>query len=211
MTTVFVSATGTAVGKTWTAMRLAERWRAHGRAVVARKPAQSFDPADPSPTDAELLGSATGEAPETVCPSHRWYETPMAPCMAADALGRPAFTTAELVTELGPGPPVGVRLVEGAGGPRSPLAADGDNVDLARALGARAVVLVADAGLGTVNAVRLATDAFHGFEVLTLLNRFDPSTDLHRRNRAWLTGAGHRILVTTAELGAAIDARLPSL
>jgi dethiobiotin synthetase len=210
MTTVFVSATGTEIGKTWTAVRLTERWLAQGRSVVARKPAQSFDPADPDPTDAARLGAATGEAAETVCPPHRWYELPMAPCMAAEALGRPPFTTAQLAAEIGPEPLGALRLVEGAGGARSPLAADGDNVDLARALGVRLVVVVADAGLGTVNAVRMTGEAYAGFEVLTLLNRFDDGVDLHRRNRAWLARAGYRVAVTPDELAAAIDARLPS-
>ena len=50
-----------------------------------------------------------------------------------------------------------------AGGVRSPQAVDGDATDVLAALGPDVVVLVADAGLGTINAVRLSMDALaHG-------------------------------------------------
>ena len=54
-------------------------------------------------------------------------------------------------------------------------------------------MLVADAGLGTLNAVRLSADALTGAgrlapeHLAVVLNRFDPGDDLHRRNRSWLT------------------------
>ena len=189
MSVLFVTGTGTEVGKTWFASRLITAWRDAGVAVVARKPAQSFEPGT-GPTDADLLGAASGEDPLSVCPAHRWYEVPMAPPIAAAVLGRPAITVAELVAECAPGPAGAITLVEGAGGPRSPIAEDGDSVDLARALGAERVLLVADAGLGTINAVRLCLEALRGFQVLVALNRFDPADDLHRRNRAWLEDHG---------------------
>src|SRR5207248_10256147 len=97
---VFVTGTGTEVGKTWVAARLADALRATGRTVAARKPAQSFAPTEAGSTDAEVLAAATGEAPETVCPRHRWYEVAMAPPMAADALGRPTIKIADLAAEV---------------------------------------------------------------------------------------------------------------
>ena len=75
--------------------------------------------------------------------------------------------------------------MEGVGGPRSPISDDGDNVDLAHLLAPDLVVVVGDAGLGTINAVRLAADAFADFPLLVALNRF--GTDrLHERNREHL-------------------------
>ena len=130
MIAIFVAGTGTEVGKTWIATRLIATLRERGHAVSARKPAQSFAPSELGHTDAELLGAATGESPFIVCPERRWYGTPMAPPMAAAALGRPPFTVAELARET---KLVGLTILEGAGGPRSPLAVDGDNVDFARA------------------------------------------------------------------------------
>ena len=98
-------------------------------------------------------------------PLHRWYEIPMAPPMAAAALGRPAFTIVDLMDELRwPAEPVDVGLVETAGGVRSPLAADGDCLALCEALGPDLVVLVADAGLGTINSVRLTVGALDALD-----------------------------------------------
>jgi dethiobiotin synthetase len=184
---VVVTGTGTDVGKTWVAARLLCGLRAAGVTVAARKPAQSFAPADePGGRDAAVLGSASGEPPETVCPPHRWYEVAMAPPMAAAALGLPSFVVADLVGELRwPADAVDVGLVETAGGVRSPIADDGDCVALCGALEPDVLLLVADAGLGTLNSVRLSVGALDG-EVVVVLNRFDPDNDVHRRNATWL-------------------------
>jgi dethiobiotin synthetase len=77
-------------------------------------------------------------------------------------------------------------LLETAGGLRSPITHDADNVALIERLAPDRVLLVADAGLGTVNAVRLSLPALAGQRVSVLLNRFDAANDLHRRNRDWL-------------------------
>jgi dethiobiotin synthetase len=197
---VLVTGTGTEVGKTYVASAWLHEQRAGGVRVAARKPAQSFEPGS-GPTDAEVLAEATGEHPHDVCRAHRWYERPMAPFMAADVLGRPPFTLAELVLELrwpaGEGEGVDVGLVEGAGGPLSPLATDGgDTADLAALLAPDLVVLVGDAGLGTINAVRLAARPFERMAPLVVvLNRWNPDDELHRRNRAWLEDqAGMRVV-----------------
>jgi dethiobiotin synthetase len=190
---VAIVGTGTDVGKTWVAARLLSDLRAAGLTVAARKPAQSFEQGDdPASRDAAVLGAASGEPPEVVCPPHRWYEIAMAPPMAAEALGRSSFDIADLVRELQwPHPvdhPVDVGMVETAGGVRSPLAADGDCVALCAALAPDLVVLVADAGLGTINAVRLTMDALSELcaPVVVALNRFDAVLDLHIQNAEWL-------------------------
>ncbi len=182
---VLVTGTGTEIGKTWWTARVAQALRTRGEVVAARKPVQSFAATDTS-TDADVLAAATGEDPFDVCPAGRRFEVAMAPPMAAAALGRPPFTIAELAAELIWPDACAVGLVEGVGGPRSPLAADGDTVDLARALRPDLVLLVADAGLGTINAVRLSLAALDGEAVVVALNRFDPRDDLHVRNREWL-------------------------
>lgn len=182
---VFVTGTGTEVGKTWFGAGTLAALHEQGTLVGARKPVQSFAPGG-APTDAEVLGAVTGERADTVCPRHRWYALPMAPPWAADALGAPQYTLADLVAELAWPHPVDVGVVEGAGGPRSPLAHDGDNAAFAASLRPDLVVLVTDAGLGTINAVRLALGALADFEVVVACNRFDPRDDLHRRNRDWL-------------------------
>jgi dethiobiotin synthetase len=185
---VAITAVGTEVGKTWTAADLSRQLCDQGVRVAARKPAQSFSPDDPSPTDAVVLGAATGEAAEVVCPAHRWYETPLAPPMAAARLGRPRFTLADLLAELrwtrtDAGD---VGIVEGAGGVRSPIADDADNAEFISHVEPDLVVLVADAGLGTINSVRLCIEALAGQRVIVFLNRFDPYQITHQLNAAWL-------------------------
>lgn len=193
--------TGTEVGKTWVSARVLAALAAAGVTVAARKPAQSFGPDDPAgDTDAAVLGRATGEAPDVVCPPARWYEVAMAPPMAAARLGRAPFSVADLAGELS-WPDVDLGLVETAGGVRSPMAADGDAADLVAQLRPDLVVLVADAGLGTINAVRLSAAALgHATPVVVVLNRFDPSDPLHAENRAWLAGRdGFAVLTMPAD------------
>jgi dethiobiotin synthetase len=201
---VVVGGTGTEVGKTFVACAVIHALREQGHTVIARKPAQSFDEADVS-TDAMLLAAATGENPETVCPKHRWYPIPMAPGMAAAALGRPPFSTADLVLETTQSfVPAEVGLVETAGGTWSPQASDALHVGhFADQLGADAVLLVADAGLGVINAVRAAAAALLRPPIV-FLNRFDTTNGLHTENRLWLVRHDNFTVVTSAAEAAAM-------
>ncbi|HEY8543407.1 MAG TPA: dethiobiotin synthase [Acidimicrobiales bacterium] len=197
---VLVVGTGTEVGKTWVACRLAVALRDRDVTVAARKPVMSYDPDDdPTTSDAVLLARATDETPEAVCAPHRWYPVAMAPPMAAEALDRPVFTVEELASEIVWPAGIQVGLVEAAGGVLSPLADDGDAVTLADHLDPDLVVLVADAGLGTINAVRLAAGVLDGWSLTVVLNRYDPLDDVHRRNRAWLTERDRFDVVISAE------------
>lgn len=204
---VFVTATGTEIGKTWWAGAVARELRARGCTVVARKPAQSFGP-DDAVTDADELAAATGDAAGDVCPAHRRYPVPLAPPMAAEVLGCEHFTIADLDEETRWPGAVDVALVEGAGGPRSPLAFDGDNVDYARRLHPNVVLLVADAGLGTINSVRCCGAALAPLPVVVALNRFDRSDDLHVRNLQWLSERdGFDVVTNPVELAERLASR----
>lgn len=141
-----------------------------------------------SATDAQVLAAATGEIASEVCPEHRRYPLAMAPPIAAATLGRPAFTVADLAGELRwpSGPAVRYGLLEGVGGPRSPLASDGDTVALIELLEPDHVVLVAGAGLGAINAVLLSAAALAPARPVVLLNRFDDADQVHVTNAAWL-------------------------
>ena len=198
-----VLGTGTGVGKTWAAASVLGRLKADGVTVAARKPAQSFAPCDME-TDANTLARATGEDPEQVCPRHRWYAMAMAPPMAAAFLGVAPPTLAELVAELDwPAPAVEVGLVETAGGPRSPVADDGDSAALAAALHVDLAVLVAPSGLGSINAVRLCAPVCPT-PLVVFLNHFD-GDDLHDRNRRWLADEGFDVVVDPVALAARVS------
>lgn len=187
---IVMAGTGTEVGKTWVGCRVLELARKRGLRVAARKPAQSFEAAPlHSPnesTDAELLAVATGESPHVICPAHRWYAAPMAPPMAADVLGRERLTVSDLIAEIRWPDGVDLGCVEIAGGLRSPIAHDADNVQLIERLAPNAIALVGDAGLGTINSVRLSLASLSDMRVHVFLNRFDAANDLHVRNRRWL-------------------------
>jgi len=210
---VLVCGTGTDVGKTWVCSQLLRALRGRGLSVSARKPVQSFAIDSDGErlggvTDADVLGAASDEDPGKVCHPFRSYHRAMAPPMAAEALGLPPFTVSELTAEMEwPPDRVQVGLVETAGGVRSPQAADGDTTDLVAALAPDVVMLVADAGLGTINVVRMSMDALAtvtesmpGVRTLVVLDRFDGRHDVHRRNREWLEARdGYRVVTMPGE------------
>ncbi len=206
---VFVAGTATGVGKTWVAARLLSALGDSGRAF-ARKPVQSFEEGDRS-TDAHLLGAATGEPAEEVCPPHRWYARALAPPIAAQVLGQPPWRIEDLVAETRL-PARGTVVVEGVGGPRSPVADDGDSATLARALRCDLVVLVADAGLGAINACLTSVACFARTPVIVFLNRYVPTDTTHERNLAWLRDRSRLTVVTEVdELVAALGEPAHSL
>ena len=183
---IVVVGTGTEVGKTWTAVKLIEHARARGLCVVARKPAQSYA-SDDRTTDADLLAEASGETAHEVCP------VPMAPPMAADVLGCSRILLDELTAELTWPERADLALIETAGGLCSPIAHDADNLQLIERLAPSHVLLVADAGLGTLNSVRLCLRALGAIPTLVFLNRFDERSELHRRNEQWLREEGMQL------------------
>lgn len=205
---VVVAGTGTEIGKTWVGARVIEQLRALDTTVIARKPAQSFEATD-TETDASILAAASGEDPAVVCPPHRWYPVPMAPPMAAVVLERPPFTTADLAGEVAASfVDADIALVETAGGAWSPQASDGLHVgDFAEQLGADAVLLVADAGLGVIHAVRGAAAAF-STPPIVFLNRYDAANELHVQNRAWLAQRDNFTVVTSAAEAAVLVAAI---
>jgi dethiobiotin synthetase len=99
-------------------------------------------------------------------------------------------------------------FVEGAGGARSPIADDGDTVALAHTVAADAVVIVADAGLGTINAVRLTVAALGSWTPVVALNRFAAGDPLHVANRDWLRERdGYEVVTDPAQLADALILR----
>ena len=184
---VVVTGTGTEVGKTWVTATVARRLRDRG---VARARVQAGAVLR-SRRRADRRGRARRR--DRRDRGSRVSGAPVAPVSDGAADGRRAART-DHRSRSPSSPPrlptpadAGLVLVEGAGGVRSPLATDGDTVDLARACDAELVVLVADAGLGTINLVRLSVGALAGVRgVVVYLNRFDGDDELHRRNRDWL-------------------------
>ncbi|QYX81618.1 dethiobiotin synthase [Streptomyces akebiae] len=152
MTVLVVTGTGTEVGKTVTTAAVAAVAVASGRSVAVLKPAQTGVRPDER-GDADEVGRLAGAV--TVRELAR-YPEPLAPATAARRSGLPpvrpedvAEAAAKLATDHD------LVLVEGAGGLLVRFdEAGGTLADTARLLGAP-VLLVASAGLGTLNTTEL--------------------------------------------------------
>jgi dethiobiotin synthetase len=190
-----VIGTNTEVGKTWVTAQLLATLKLRGAQVAARKPVQSYAPDDIN-TDAALLAGASGEDVADICPAHRCYPVALAPPMAAQALGRGPVLMAEILSEIRWPANIDIGFVETVGGVRSPLSGDGDSLDLLRRLEVDRLLLIADAELGTINAVRLTLAAVGTTPTVVFLNRFERDNELHELNRRWLTEQDRLTVIT---------------
>jgi dethiobiotin synthetase len=194
-----VVGTHTEVGKTWVSEALLSRWRVCGLHGAARKPVQSFA-TETGATDAERLAAASGEDPHAICAAHRWYPCAMAPPMAANVLERPRIKLADLLAELQWPSGIDFGLVETVGGVLSPMAHDGASADFVRRLSPDEILLIANAGLNAINAVRLSMQCLDPGRTRVFLNRFDGTEPVHRLNAEWLAREGIMVLTRVDEL-----------
>jgi adenosylmethionine-8-amino-7-oxononanoate aminotransferase len=158
---LLITGTDTGVGKTRVTAALAARLRAEGRTVAVAKPfltgTSEFN-GDPWADDARVLVAATGLPlePDDIC-AYR-MAAPLSPLAAAERegleLSLPAVTS--LLDRLASG--ADTLLIEGVGGLLVPLWPGFTVADLARALDVP-VLLVARAGLGTLNHTLLSIDS----------------------------------------------------
>jgi dethiobiotin synthetase len=155
MTAVFVSATGTDVGKTFVASGLIRHFREQARAVDAIKPVVSgFDPAaipesDPGALLAALGRPLTIEEAERISP---WrFAAPLSPDMAARREGRAIdFDAVTAFCRSAMAKRRGLLLIEGIGGVMVPLDASRTVLDLMTQL-RLPILLVAGSYVGTIS------------------------------------------------------------
>ena len=163
MRTLFVTGTGTGVGKTVLSAALAERWRLGGRKVAAVKPVETG--CAPEPADALALARACGRPELTTAPGLYRARQPLAP-WAATLAGEPAPPPVERLAAAcrAAAGEADLLLVEGAGGVLVPLDARHDIVELAVALRASALLVARD-GLGVLSHTLTAAEALRRREV----------------------------------------------
>lgn len=163
MSSVFITATGTDIGKTFVASKMLNAWREQGLKPHAVKPLMSgFGENDLALSDAGHLLAAMGQE---ITPANvnricmRRFEKPVAPNQAARDLGQSldyddilAFVNSRIL--LAEGAPI---LVEGAGGVMSPVTDDKLHVDLISDL-AMPVILVTANYLGSISHTLSALD-----------------------------------------------------
>jgi dethiobiotin synthetase len=151
---LFITGTGTGVGKTYVAALIARALRAAGKHAGVYKPVASDCPlvnGELVSTDAVALWDAAGRpgSLEQVCPQR--FAAPLAPHLAARAEGRrvdPKMLWDGIAVWR---ETCDIVLVEGAGGLMSPLSDEDYNADLAADFGYPLVVVSTNV-LGTINA-----------------------------------------------------------
>ena len=154
MTAVFVTSSGTDVGKTFVTIKLIEELQARGRRVQALKPvASGFDAAQPQSSDTALLLRAQGlevtsENLDAVSP---WrFAAPLSPDMAAARERREIPFEALVAHCRAAAERDGITLIEGIGGVMVPLDTRHTVLDWIAALGAP-TLLVVGSYLGTLS------------------------------------------------------------
>jgi dethiobiotin synthetase len=159
---LFVTGTGTGVGKTVLSAALLAAIVAAGEPVRAHKPVVTGmdDPPGEWPPDHELLARVAGMAPEEVAPLR--YGPAVSPHLAAELAGEhvdPERIAAATEDALRSADAQGaVLIVEGVGGLLVPLAEGFTVRDLAARLGLP-LVIAASPGLGTINHTLLTLEA----------------------------------------------------
>jgi dethiobiotin synthetase len=162
---LFVTGTGTGVGKTVLTAALLAAAAAAGELVVAHKPVLTGldEPPGEWPRDHELLALLAGVTPEEVAPLR--YGPAVSPHLAAELAGAhldPAEVAASAIAALRDADARGaVAVVEGVGGLLVPLAERYLVRDLAVRLGLP-LLIAAPAGLGTINHTLLTLEAARG-------------------------------------------------
>jgi dethiobiotin synthetase len=185
---VFITGTGTEVGKTFVGVAIARALTQRKIKVIPKKPIESGclkQNGELIPQDASALKKAADYpgSLSDVCPYR--FEPPISPVRAAH-LANKILSTEQLVNICQQGSEKGYVLVEGAGGFYSPLTENGLNADLAVAL-QLPVLLVAEDKLGALSQVLLSVEAIQmrGLQLAGIvLNALNNDHNEHMDNTA---------------------------
>jgi dethiobiotin synthetase len=154
MSGLFITATGTGIGKTLLCAILCHQLRRQGRAICALKPVVSgFSPDDPSSDPALILRSLETEpTPAAIAAIAPWrFRAPVSPHLAARLEGQP-LALDDIVAFCGQHerPDCDLLVIEGAGGVMSPIDDSHTFLDLMAALDFP-VILVTGTYLGAIS------------------------------------------------------------
>ncbi|MGB6344910.1 MAG: dethiobiotin synthase [Xanthobacteraceae bacterium] len=175
MSAIFITGTGTDVGKTYVAASLIRHLRQMGRLVDAIKPVVSgYDPAQSAASDPGILLSALG-LPVTESEIDRispWrFRAALSPDLAAEREGRRIdVDTVVKYCQTAIDRRRDILLIEGAGGIMVPLDGERTILDVMMAL-QLPLILVAGSYLGTISHTLTALDALfrRGQRVLAII------------------------------------------
>jgi dethiobiotin synthetase len=172
---IFITATGTDVGKTFVAASLIRHLRQMGRLVDALKPVVSgFDPERAAASDPGVLLHALG-LPATIQEIERiapWrFRAALSPDLAAEREGKSIDVDAVVAfCQTAIDQRRDILLIEGVGGVMVPLDAERTILDVMMAL-QLPLILVAGSYLGTISHTLTALDALYqrGLKVLATI------------------------------------------
>jgi dethiobiotin synthetase len=182
---VFVTGTGTEVGKTVVAATIARTHAARGDRVAVFKPAVSGLDEEGEPDHSLLRRVASaGQSEDEVAPYR--YGPPVSPHLGAELAGETIDPARLRGKALGAADRSDVLVIEGVGGFLVPLTLGYLVRDFARDLGLP-VVVAAGPGLGTINHTLLTVEAVRsvGLEVLAVVLTPwpDAPNEVERSNR----------------------------
>ena len=212
---LFITGTGTDMGKTYITGLILKKFQENGKKAAYFKAAMSGNEKrlDGSLIPGDALHvktvSGIGESLEEMCPYV--YETAVSPHLAAQIEGNPV----ELETVLQAFDSVcgnyDYVTAEGSGGILCPLRIDETKLWLEDFIKARDLncLIVADAGLGTINSVVLTAEYMKERGIAAkgiLFNHYDDKNLLHRDNRfmcEYMTGL--KVLACVKDGGTELD------
>jgi dethiobiotin synthetase len=199
---VFVTGTGTGVGKTVVAAVIARTLAGEGRRVAVFKPAVTGLEDEGEPDQALLRRAAGSEQGDAEIAPYR-YGPPMSPHLAADLAGEEIQPARLLEAARTAAAGAGSLVCEGVGGLLVPLRADYLVRDLAAEL-ALPLVIAASPGLGTINHTLLTIEAAGsaGLEVaLVVLSPWpDDPGSVEESNRETIAALGKVQVATLRRL-----------
>lgn len=213
---VFVTGTGTEVGKTVVAAVIARTLAADGRRVAVFKPAVTgLDELGPGqPPDHELLrlAAGSGQSNEEVAPYR--YGPPASPHLAAAMAGEQIEPERLRTVAAAAAASADFLVCEGVGGLLVPLAPGYLVRDLAADLG-QPLAIAATPGLGTINHTLLTIEAARaaGLEVTAVvLTPWPPHpTEIEESNRETIAALGKITVRTLPHLDLAAPTSWPRL
>lgn len=189
---LFLTGTGTDVGKTYIARLLVKKLHESGRRAGYFKAAMSGNArlSDGSllPGDAAAVRAVSGieQSLDAMCPYV--YEAAVSPHLASRLEGNPVRLDVVRERFAAVSQAYDYVTVEGSGGILCPLCFDDDKLQLEDVIKALRLpcVIVADAGLGTINSVALTVFYMRAQEIPIrgiILNRFHPGDVMEEDNR----------------------------
>ncbi len=204
MRSLFVTGTGTDIGKTYVSAAIARYFTKRNLAIAYYKAAVSgADSIEES--DAGFVRDSAGIKQETSSLLSYLYKRPLSPHLAARIEGN--FASLDKIKQdyLSLASKYDYVLSEGAGGIICPVVVESNQrifyQDIIKTLGAP-VVIVADAGLGTINHTILTFEYLKARNIKVqgvILNRFDKSSVMHLDNLKMIEDlSGIKVIATLA-------------